>query len=365
MNYKKFILTYLAISLAFTTAVFATDTASTPSIQANPNSEAKIPQALGIGFEAYRKALDDLFFLSLKTNQNTNFGINEIIVGLNGKIKTNPNDQESLAYLGHIYRILGQPREANRFYQKALALGADKFQLNSFSGVMLLQLQDFEKSIEALSHSLELNPNDSDIWILYGRALLYLQDFNNAGLSYEKALSLNPASEEAVMTLVTIYERQKKYDDAIRVLNTFLKAIPDHKMAKFHMGVVYLAKKQPELAVQNWEELYYAGVREPQFLFNLSIAYLESGESKKSEKILEHLQFFFPRNADLLFLTAEANRQMNRLDDAARNYRKAIAEDASLMSARIGLAQVLQEMGKSKESQKILKKTAEYFKSKS
>lgn len=62
MNYKKFILTYLAISLAFTTAVFATDTASTPSIQANPNSEAKIPQALGIGFEAYRKALDDLFF---------------------------------------------------------------------------------------------------------------------------------------------------------------------------------------------------------------------------------------------------------------------------------------------------------------
>ncbi len=365
MNHKHLILTGLVASLLFSPAVFAAESASAPSIQANPSSEAKIPQALGIGFEAYRKALDDLFFLSLKTNQNADFGINEIIVGLNEKIKTNPKDQESLAYLGHIYRILNQPREANRFYQKALALGADKFQLNSFSGVMLLQLQDFEKSMEALSHSLELNPNDSDIWVLYGRALLYLQDFDNAILSYEKAFSLAPQSEEAALALVTIYERQKKYDEAVRVLENFLKAVPDHKMAQFHLGVVHLSQKQPERAVQDWETLYYAGVREPQFLLNLSVAYLEAGESAKSQKILEHLQFFFPRNTDLLFLTAEANRQMNRLDDSARNYRKAIAEDPSFMSAHIGLAQVLKEMGKDKESQKILQKTAERFRDES
>jgi len=174
-------------------------------------------------------------------------------------------------------------------------------------------------------------------------------------------LELKPDSKEAALMLSVLYQKKKQYDDAIRVLEQSVKLNPHDNVAKYYLGVIYLDMQQMDKALGQWEPLYYDGVREPQFLFNLSTAYVEAKQPEKSKKILEHLQFFYPNSPDLLFLTAQSYHQMNRLNDAERSYREVIAEDPKYMSAYVGLAQVLEDLGKEKDRQKVLKQVSERF----
>ena len=100
--------------------------------------------------------------------------------------------------------------------------------------------------------------------------------------------------------------------------------------------------------------MFKDGIRDIQFLFNLAVAYLENGQGEKAKRILDPLNFFFPRELDVDFLMAEAYRQMNLLPEAERGYRLVLAEDPDYLSAYMGLAHALDQEGKTEERDRVL-----------
>ncbi len=331
--------------------LYCAESESTPAVKNEILEEPKMPV---IDFETYQRNIDDIFKITLMTSPNVDSGINGMIVDLNRKIAENPQNAESLMALGHVYRILGQPSEANRFYQKALKLDPNNFHLNLFSAMTNIRNKDFDRALEELDRAIEKSPLDIYAWMAKGRILMLLHRYEEAATSFEKAFELQPENRQAAFSLSLAYQAVGKNKKAFEILRKLNSQDPGNPFVRYHLGALALTDGRPREAVSYWEGLFKEGVRDIPFLMNLAVAYLQKGDAGKSQQILNHLSFFFPREIELDFLKAETYRQMNLFKEAELQYRLVLAEDPGYLSALVGLGEVLMRQGKVEQSRTIL-----------
>lgn len=328
------------------------------AIYADEKKASEAP--LNIDFTTYQKDIDDLFQIALMQSPTMNSGINNVILNLNRKITENPENPSPVISLAHVYRLLGQPTEANRFYEKALELDPDNFHLNVFSALTSSQTSQYEEALERLEKATQLNPLDLYAWMTKGRVLMILKRDEEALACFQKANEIDPDQRQAAFAMSLIYQKLGREEEALAVLEELKRKNPDDLFIQYHLGALAFAQGNAEEALEHWQNLFNEGVRDTRFLFNLSMAFLEGGEPAKAEKILEHLEFFLPGEVDVDIMIAESFRLMNRLDDAERRFRVILAENPGQLSAYMGLAQVLDEEGKHEERDQILQEAAVY-----
>ncbi|MBI3307268.1 MAG: tetratricopeptide repeat protein [Candidatus Omnitrophica bacterium] len=357
---KKFLYFVIFFGLFFPASfIFAEDQPITSLLKADTAADAEKNPPMNIDFETYQRNIDDLYHIALMSTPNVDYGINSLIVDLNRKIAENPKNVENLMALGHVYRVLGQPAEANRFYEKALAIDPNNFHLNIFSALTHVQQEEFQKALDQLNHAVEVNPADSYAWLARGRLLMMIKNNEEAAKSFEKVLEMQPQNRQAAFGLSLVYQALGQRDKAFELLQKLQIADPKDLFIQYHLGALFFVDKKPTQALEYWEKIFKDGVRDVQFLFNLVIAYLQNGDGDKAELILNHLSFFFPRESDVEFLMAETYRQMEAWKEAERHYRLVLAEDPDYFSAYLGLANIFERQGKTEEGENILKQAEE------
>jgi len=307
-----------------------------------------------IDFESYRRDIDDLFQIAMMRGPSVDRGINSTIVDLNRKIAEKPEDAGPYVSLGHVYRILGQPREANLFYEKALALNPGDFHLNLFSAMMDAQELDYNKALAAIDAALKVHPMDLFAQISRGRVLSLLGRYQEAVDVFQKVLDVEPENRQALAAQALLYPKIGKPEESVRILEAIRKREPEDVFVRFNLGALYFQTGKASQGLEVWEDLFRDGFRDPSFLFNLAAAFRESGKPDQSKALLEHLHFFFPREPDVELMLAESYRQMNRSKEAERQYRLVIAEYPNYLSAYMGLAHLLGGEGRPEERDEIL-----------
>lgn len=313
---------------------------------------------LNIDFSTYQRDIDDLFEIALMQTPTMNSGINDVILNLNRKIAENPGNASPLISLAHVYRLLGQPSEANRFYEQALTLDPDNFHLNVFSALTSSQVPDYEKALARLDKATDLNDLDLYAWMTKGRVQMLLNKDDEALDSFKHALEIDPEQKQVAFAMSLLYQRQGRAEEAEAVLAAMKEKNPDDLFVQYHLGALALAQADAAKALSYWNKVFYAGVRDTQFLFNLSVAFLENSEPDKAKKVLQHLEFFLPGQSDVDLMMAESYRQMNKLDEATRRFKLILAENPRNMSALMGLAQVLDQDGQADERDALLREAA-------
>lgn len=335
------------------------ETVPQPSIELRGASVSE-PSPMNIDFESYQRNIDDIFHVALMTNANLDYSINSVIVELNRKIADQPNDPRVLMSLGHVYRILGQLAEANRFYQKALELDPDNFHSNLFSAMVQADDDSFEGALKNLDAAIRIQPLDLYPWMAKGKIQMLLKRDEEARQSFQKALAIQPDNRQALFALSLIEQRLGRKAEAKVLLEKLHVSKPGDLFVRYHLGALALVNKDPEEALRQWEFIFHEGVRDPSFLFNLSVAYKEAGQSAKAEKILDHLRFLMPRELDVELLIADVYTQMGRLQEAESGYRGILAEQPGNLTAAIGLAELLQKQGgRAEEREQLLQQVAQ------
>ncbi len=318
------------------------------------NEPIEIPKLPAIDFETYQRNIDDIYQIALMTNPNVDSGVNGMIVDLNRKIADNPQNTESLIALAHVYRILGQPSEANRFYEKALKLDPNNFHLNLFAAMTNIRSKNYDRALAELDQAIEKSPADLYAWMARGRILMLLHRNKEAAENFEKARELEPENRQAAFSLSLAYQALGKNKKAFDMLKKLKSQDPDNTFIRYHLGALALANGEAREAITYWEGLFKEGLRDIPFLMNLAVAYLQKGDAGTAKQILNHLNFFFPREIELDFLKAEAYRQLNLFKDAELQYRLVLVEDPNYLSASVGLGDVLMRQGKLEQSRTVL-----------
>ena len=140
--------------------------------------------------------------------------------------RTSPQNAEASAVEGRVYRDSGDEIKAIAAFKRAITQGHG-FQPEAYTGLGLLYKEKAEGS----------GSNLADETANYNEAAKYL----TAGL---KQLSGAPDAVVLYQLLGLVYERQKRYEDAIRLYNEFLAIFPDSNDAPAVRSFIEQIKKQ-------------------------------------------------------------------------------------------------------------------------
>lgn len=138
-----------------------------------------------------------------------------------------------------IFEMQGRYPEAESEYRKALAKNAAALNLHFRLGRVLVLQSKFSEAQAEFEAELKLNPNDAVAEYQVGQILLARQERDSAELHVAKALSLDANFLEAAIALGKLRLDQKRYIEAVDLLERSVKLNPKSETAHYNLMLAY------------------------------------------------------------------------------------------------------------------------------
>ncbi|MDD5455153.1 MAG: tetratricopeptide repeat protein [Candidatus Ratteibacteria bacterium] len=123
------------------------------------------------------------------------------------------------------------------------------------SGILSLQIGDYEDALGNFQKVLDLDPVNSDAYYYLGMTYSQMEEFDKAVSYYEKALKLNPELAKAHFQVAVAYYQQKQYANALRSLSKAEKYLPQDAMVYYYQGATYYSMKKYYKSVAPFEKV--------------------------------------------------------------------------------------------------------------
>lgn len=199
---------------------------------------AKIP---GKAVDEYEKALKE----SPKGNPS------KIIERLERALKLAPDFYEAQNTLGVQYLRLQKYRDAETAFERArdlnpnaaeplINLGTIYYQegeIQSDSGNAEEAAGRFQKAVDVLEESIRRNPLSAPAHNYLGAALYKTASYERAESMLNRALQLDEELQQAHLTLINVYTRQSRFNEALDKINAYLKKNPDSPQRAALQGI--------------------------------------------------------------------------------------------------------------------------------
>ena len=108
--------------------------------------------------------------------------------------------------------------------------------------VLFLSDWNWTGARRSLERALEIDPDHSEGWLLYGRLLEALGELEQGIAAKRKALERNPSSAAVHLQIALWYWNQRRYDDMIDWATRSLDLDPRHLLAREYIAGAYLKK---------------------------------------------------------------------------------------------------------------------------
>lgn len=163
-----------------------------------------------------------------------------------------------------------------------------------------------------------------EAYLLLGDALRTQRRFPEATTALQSALSANPNSLDTYESLAEVYRAQNKYDDAITTLRRALPVFDDDGRIYTNLAWYYsLANRHEEAA-----DAAKAGIKlspnEYLAYTNLCRAYNDLKRPEMAIRECNNALRLQPDDGETLYYLGRASELMNKSDEAARYYRRAV-----------------------------------------
>jgi tetratricopeptide (TPR) repeat protein len=141
-------------------------------------------------------------------------------------------------YLGLAYHHAGQPGQAERAYQRALALDHDLTEAHYNLGCLWLSENRLEGAKTELTAYTLRRGNSLDGFLKLGTAQLRARELAAAEKTFNDALKLNPQSAEALTSVGLVRVQRQRADEAVAWFKKALKEQPDYSPALLNLAIV-------------------------------------------------------------------------------------------------------------------------------
>jgi Flp pilus assembly protein TadD len=217
-------------------------------------------------------------------------------------------------------------------------LQPDDWQRWNDYGIGLLLQGDLKSAQSAFEKVTKIDPNNPDGWVNIGRAAVQEGDMDRARTVLERALSLSPDLARAHFFYAKVLRSDGRYDDAAVHLRKVLGQYPRDRVTLNDLGrILFLQRKYAE-AVTVLQSVLAVDPEDLQAHYNLMLCYNGLGDHKQAhEHEVRYLRFKADEASQAI---TGRYRQLNPEDN---NERQAIHEHGSipltlgrLKSVRVG-----------------------------
>jgi tetratricopeptide (TPR) repeat protein len=242
----------------------------------------------------------------------------------------------------------------------AAGMGFLRMQQNNFGGAISFLAQAETNGYK--ERSVQDGLATSRFWYGMGEASQAFDQnqFDVAADKYRQALAMRPHSPEALNGLAGLYTKQQQYPAAAAIYEQLVKIQPGAVAPWRGLFLAYARDNQTQRATAV-QARFPAGVKaalskDPEYLRTLAVLYRAEGRPADAERVLaQALTLPFPENgatlkADTKLQYAGILMEAKRYDQAVTLYSQVLTDDASNLSAWMGLVSARHELGQDTEA---------------
>ncbi|MGE3163419.1 MAG: tetratricopeptide repeat protein [Planctomycetota bacterium] len=240
---------------------------------------------------------------------------------------------------------LGTTYEANELWSLALASYRNAAQLapdnpswvyrQALCHLRLDQTSEAELLLATINRQ---HPGFAPAWYRRGRAALARGEVDAALAHFEKCRALVPDDAAARAAVADCWIRQRRFAEAVRILEPIVASHSDFAHARFLLGMAYrgLGEREQALAAMKgivdtgpWHVLDEVDRRVPALKVGLSsvvdnaLELLEAGRAEEAARMLEELTASHPNEVSVINNLASAYQQLGRYREALALLNKA------------------------------------------
>ena len=166
----------------------------------------------------------------------------------------NPSDPSAYMSIGAYDQQHGKPRQAIEQYHKAITLTDGAVQKNLWlrsstfarMGSAYRQLGDFEQAGQSFRKSLEIDPNQGEVWLALGIVTQMSGDPTGATQAYSQAIKIRP-SDVGYLLLARVLQQTGHGDEAQTAISEARRSSRDFPAAQRSVDAIFA----PQTTVRN------------------------------------------------------------------------------------------------------------------
>jgi tetratricopeptide (TPR) repeat protein len=274
-----------------------------------------------------------------------------------------PGERRWPYYLGHLYKLQGDPRRSTEAFERALRLKPDDLATLVWLGSAYLDQGRPADAGQLFSRAYSIAPRSVPVLFGMGRTALAKQEYMRAVEYLEQALDIDPKAVVIHYPLAMAYRAMgnlQKAEAHLRLRGPGEIRPPDPLMQELDLllesAVAYEVRGAAALDESNWAaaaEYFRKGVElapnEPSLRHKLGTALAMSGDPRAVEQF-EEVTRRWPKFAKAQYSLGLVLASSGRLREAADHFSAAVKSDPSYSEARLQLAETLRATGRYQES---------------
>jgi tetratricopeptide (TPR) repeat protein len=239
-------------------------------------------------------------------------------------IQLDPDNLESRYSLIALYLAQDKELKVAEEYEKIMEAGYGMSEMQIRVGDIYLKNKLFKKAEKVFNDFLNENPDDERAYLGMAKFHLTKLDTTTAIDWYKKAILTNPDFETCLEELRDLYIEQKKWDDAILLLNQVIARDTTKIENHLRLGELYYYRGDTTQAIEEFSHVIDRFPDDFRAYFSLGSLYYQSNLTESAEQYLKkaiEINKEFSRGWILLGFVYLHNQ---RLEDAENHFSQAI-----------------------------------------
>lgn len=239
----------------------------------------------------------------------------------------------------------GQPDQALRHYELAIALMPELARAHFNRGTILLDRGDAQEALEAFTKAKQYKPDSAGVYFNLGAAYARLGHHEAAAAAYNQALYLRPDFAEAEMALGAVLEEQGREEEAVRRYRRALEIEPGYAAAQDKLAYSLLRLDQFNEAAACFRQIL---ARDPENVNALNSFGLILNLKGEFHEAVSQYRLAVKIKPD--FLAAHGNlgnvlMDMHKFSDAAQSYHRVLELNPNSADAYNNLGSAFKDLG--------------------
>ncbi len=209
-------------------------------------------------------------------------------------------------------------------------------------GNRLMEKSDPVRAVLEYRNALQLDPKNSDVLLLLGRAYLAEKQYRKAFSAFKTAVNLDPKLDAARVEMVRLLLLARQGKKALEQLDKITKPVQFEPDITILRAKALILEKQYGQAIEVLSRSNIQG-KEKQML--LSICFKETGQIDKMMDALKRWRNLDPKGPGSYLFMVKFDSEKGRKDAAARELEKMVAANPSSLKLQLLQANLLEQLG--------------------
>jgi tetratricopeptide (TPR) repeat protein len=271
-------------------------------------------------------------------------------------VEIDDKDLTSHMLLAELAAMSGDNDTEKKEYKAILALDPSQQRVRFLLATALMKNNQLEEAMKQLDELISENPNLPFAYYYKSRIYLEWGKYQDAENGYLKTLDLDDTFEPALLDLASLYQSQKRLDEAIKLYQKLVSLYPNNRMAQERLMGLYNALGQKENLkelIGNIQSEFKPGDPGRQ---TLGIYYLQNGKVADAISELALVVTAWPDDYKSRYFLALAYEEARQTDKALEHFRLIKQESEYFVNSQIHMVYILSDTGKETEGMEVLQK---------